>query len=79
MALLREKRSGMQNILLQANCKMHEANYPDSAAYAKAGRTVSVCSMTPNGVKAEAAPHGAQHPLLGLLGTWEEEEHEEGC
>lgn len=28
MALLIEKRSGMQNIFLQANCKMHEANYP---------------------------------------------------
>lgn len=38
MALRIEKRSGMQNIFLQANCKMHEANYPSSAAYAQAGR-----------------------------------------
>lgn len=38
MALSTEKRSGMQNIFLQANCKMHEANYPSSAAYAGAGR-----------------------------------------
>lgn len=79
MALLREKRSGMQNIFLQANCKMHEANYPNSAAYAQAGRIVSVCSMTPSGVQAVAALHGAQRPLFGLSGTWEEEEHEEGC
>lgn len=38
MALRIEKRSGMQNIFLQANCKMHEANYPSRAAYAEAGR-----------------------------------------
>lgn len=54
MALLREKRSGMQNIFLQANCKMHEANYPRSAAYAEAGRIVSVCSMTPSGPRGTA-------------------------
>lgn len=38
MALLIEKRSGMQNIFLQANCKMDEANYPSSAADAQVGR-----------------------------------------
>lgn len=38
-----------------------------------------VCPVTPNGVKAGAAPHRAQCPLLGLLVTWEEKEHEAGC
>jgi len=78
MALLIEKRSGMQNIFLQANCKMHEANYPSSAAYAEAGRILQFCYTTPSRVTARAVPCGAPRGLSGLLGNRRAENCEEG-
>lgn len=59
MALLTERRSGMQTIFFQANCKMHEANYHSRTAYGEVGRVfIILLDASQSSQSVSRAPHG---------------------